>query len=239
MSGAVLRSIAAVLLGWLVTVGGCWVTMVVIALFDPEGFQPGVRHSVGYWLLTLSVGLIYSVVGGFVTGIIARRREIAHAIGLVVFGLLISECLSRGHANTMSAPSWYWIAGYILMPSATILGGWLRAKQDTVAKRMPGRVSTAIDNMWLSIAITIDHSRPLIAALVACVVFAIVLFGGAALGVGGLLVILQKVFGEDYHPPIALPVFVACIILASIVSRRVFRRIMPRDTSLLEGGRRK
>jgi hypothetical protein len=35
----ILRSIAAILLGWLVTVGGYVVTMVVIAFFNPEAFR--------------------------------------------------------------------------------------------------------------------------------------------------------------------------------------------------------
>lgn len=110
----VLRSIAAILLGWLVAFGGVVVTIVVIGLFDPETFKPAEHHSIGYWLISLFVGLIYSVVGGFVTGVIARRREVAHAIGLVVFGLLISQCWPSGDTSTTFVPNWYWIGGYVL-----------------------------------------------------------------------------------------------------------------------------
>ena len=234
MNRRALRSIAAILSGWLVTVVGYIVTMVIIALFNPETFKTSAHYSRGYWLVTLFVGLIYSIVGGFITGIVARRREVAHAIGLVVFGLLISECWPRGDQNTMSVPGWYWIAGYVLVAPSTILGGWLRARQGVLLAKIPPSVTATVDNVRLSIAITIDHSRPLIATLLALVTFVTVLFGAMPLGLLVLMVVLERLFGREYHPPIAFPVFIASIILASILSRRIFRRIMSRDASLMD-----
>ena len=237
MNRTILRSVAAILVGWLVVLGGFIVTMVVIALFNPETFKSAVHHSIGYWLVNLFVGLIYSVVGGFVTGVVARRREVAHAIGLVVFELIISKCWPSSHTSTMSVPTWYWIAAYVLGVPATVLGGWLRAKQGVVLAKIPPSVTRTMDEARLSIAITVDHSRPLIATLAAFATFVAVLFGGMILGALGVITVLDRLFGENYHPPVMVPVFLVSIILASISSRRVFRRIMPRDTSLMNDRR--
>ncbi len=226
MNRTILRSIAAILVGWLVVVGGCVVTLTAIALFNPEAFKPAVHHSVGYWLVTLSVGAIYSVVGGFITGIIARRREIAHAIGLVVFGLLISKCLPRGHADTMSVPNWYWIAGYVLGALSTIWGGWLRMKQRILLDRGSEAVIKATDNLRFGMA-----------AIISFVAFLLVLSLGTAAGGAGLWWVEHLLSGEDTHtPPSLLPIFIVSLILASILARRVFKRIIGVRASPLSDG---
>lgn len=231
-----MRSVAAILLGWLVTLGGYVVTMVVIALFNPEAFKPAVHYSTGYWLVTLSVGLFYSVVGGFVTGVIARRREIAHAIGLVVFGLLISKCLPSGHTNTMSVPNWYWIAGYVLGAPSTVLGGWLRAKQHLLVSRIPGRVVRTIDDLRLSTALTVDFFRFPIAVVVSVGTFVISFYVGILSAGAGLLAIQRFLGGEPRGDVGIIPVslvFLASFLLAFLLSRYFYRKIMLRDTSLM------
>lgn len=234
MNRTVLRSLAAILLGWLVTLGGYVVTMVVIALFNPEAFKPAVHYSTGYWLVTLSVGLFSSAVGGFVTGIIARRREIAHAIGLVLFGVLASMCLPSSHTNTMSVPNWYWIAGYVLMPSSTILGGWLRAKQHILVTRMPGRMVRTVDDLRLSVALTVDFFRFPIAAVVSVVTFVISFYAGILSG-GAALLAMRKFSGEEPGDDVAAVlislIFGASLLLAFLLSRYFYRKIMLRDTS--------
>jgi len=236
----VLRSIAAILSGWLVTVGGYVVTMVVIALLDPEAFKPALHYSTGYWLVTLSVGLICSVVGGFVTGVIARRREIAHAIGLVLFGLLASKCWPSSHTNTMSVPNWYWVAGYVLMPLSTILGGWLRAKQHLLVRRIPGRVVRTIDDLRLSTVLTVDFFRFPIAVVVSVGAFVISFYVGILSAGAGLLAIQRLLGGEprgDVGVILVSLVFLASFLLAFVLSRCVYRRIMLRETSLMDDRR--
>jgi len=233
----VLRSVAAIPIGWLVVVGTYIVAMIAVAIFCSNPFRPGAQPSVGWLLVTLAVDIVCSILGGFTTGVVARRREIEHAAGLVLFTLLVSMCLSIGQKNPTPMPDWYTVAGYVLMVPSTLLGGWLRAKQGVLLTRIPRSMAQPMDDARLSIAITIDHSRPLIATLMAFVTFVAVLFGGMVLGGVGLIVALERLFGEDYHPRVMLPVFVASLILASILCRRVFRRIMPRDSSLLNDRR--
>lgn len=226
MNRRVLRSVAAVPLGWVAGAGAYLVVMIVIALFNRETFQPGVQFSTAWLLVTLFVASVCWTAGGFVTGVIAQRREIAHAVGLVFFALLVSVCLPSGHENATPMPNWYLIGGYVLVVPSPLLGGWLRMKQRILLSKGSERMISAM-----------DHSRFAVALLVSFIAFVLVMFWGTVLGAMGLLTILQSFLGKDYHTPVMLPVFIVCFILASILSRRVFRRIMPRDTSLMNDRR--
>jgi hypothetical protein len=211
---AVFRSIAAVLVGWLIIPGGYVVTMVVIALFNREAFKPAMHYPVAWWSVSISMGLIYSVVGGFVTGAIAGRREITHAIGLVLLGMLVSLRWPGGHTNTISAPPWYSIAEYLLMPSCMVLGGWLRMKQRTLLER----------GSAMMIRVT-ERVQFLIAVLAAFATFVLVLCGTGSLGIVGLTPILDRAFGEQHPGNGILPCFLA-FLLSGFLSRCVFKRIV-------------
>jgi hypothetical protein len=240
MNRNLLRSVAAILSGWLVTVVGYIVTMVIIALFNPETFKTSAHYSLGYWLVTLFVGLIYSIVGGFITGIVARRREVAHAIGLVVFGLLISECWPRGDQNTTSVPDWYSIVAYVLGPLFTVLGGWLRAKQDILVSRVPGCIVTTVDDLRLSAALTVDAFRFPIAVVVSVALFVIGLYGGLLAG-GAALLAMRRFCGEEPEGDVAAALISlllgVSLLLALPLSRYSYRKIMLRDHSLMKDRR--
>jgi hypothetical protein len=220
----VLRSVAAVLAGWLVTLGGYIVTIVVIALLYPGAFQPAAHHSAGYWLVSLFVDLIWSVVGGFAAGVIARRREVAHAIGLVLFGLLASKCILSSYADTVSVPNWYWIAGYAQGTLFTILGGWLRMKHRILLDRGSEAAIKATHNARLAIAL-----------LAAPFAFVLALYVTAVLGTVGLTPILDRLFGERHPGTGILPCFLA-FLLSCFAARYVFRKIVGVPASPLGEG---
>lgn len=231
----ILRSSAAILVGWLVVVGGYLVTMIGIALFNRGAFQPAAHHSTGWWLIGLSVGFIFSVAGGFVAGAIAQRREIAHAIGLVLLGLLVYQCWPGTHASMISVPQWYRIACYVLLPSP-VMGGWLRAQQHALAQRMPSSVVSIFANIRLSIALTIDCFRFPIA--LACSVATFVI--GMRIGVlisGAALLGIQTLFGEAHRDTIiATPLALfGMFVLPFLPARLVYRRIMAQGSSVLKG----
>jgi hypothetical protein len=234
MHRRILRSIVAILVGWVVAVGGYVMAMLVIALFHQETFSPGVQLSTGWWLVNLFVGLVSSVVGGFVTGVIAQRREVIHAAGLVLFGLLVYMCWPSGQEDTASVPTWYTITAYVLTIPSTILGGWLRARQDVPIQRMPESMIRTVDNIRLSMAITVDRFRFPIAAASSVVVFVI----GVRLGLlltGVVLLVIQRFFEPESHGGAIVAVGPALsLFLPALLCRYVYRKIMAVDTSLLD-----
>jgi hypothetical protein len=166
VSSGILRSTIAVASGWIVAVGGYILTVVVFALFNPETFTPGVPLPTGWLLVTLAVSAVWSVAAGFVAGVIARRREIEHVVGLALFSLAVSVCFVNWNRNLAQVPTWYVIAGLVLMSLASLMGGWLRRNQRILLAQVPDRVvPTAADARW-SIALRVDRWRFWITAVV-------------------------------------------------------------------------
>jgi hypothetical protein len=230
----VLRSIAAILSGWLVAVGGYLATMLVIALFNRETFRPGTELSVGWWLLTLFVGLVWSVTAGFVTGVIAQRREVVHAVGLVLFALFVRACWPKGRGSTMSVPDWYWITAYLLGGPSPVLGGWLRARQDALVNRIPASVTGPFRDAHRSITRSIAHFRFPIAIVLSILTFLVGMRAGVfALGAG--LIVMQRYFGGVPCPDIfALPVvLIVMFLLPFLLSCFVYRKIVAKGASMM------
>jgi hypothetical protein len=215
MNKKLLRSLSAIPLGWIVSFVGCMITMIVIAIFYPQTFKPGVQLPVGWLLIILSISSIYGIIGGFVTALIAQRSEIKHAIGLVLVTLLISLCLICTDKNAAQVPDWYRIAGPILVVLSILLGGWLRMKQRIL-----------LDKTSESMVRRGKNFRLLIGICVSFITFVIVVFLGTALGGIVLLKILQRFLGEDYHGIVFLPMFIVSVFLSFLLSRYIFRRVI-------------
>ena len=135
-----LRSILAVITGsltWMVTALG---TDALLMTFAPHWFQEGGRvESVPVLFLMIAYSLSFSVLGGYVTALMAGRREVLHAL---VLGLLQ---LTMGIIATIqfwdTAPAWSHIALLALVLPANVLGGYLRAQQKRRARLSPRNVS--------------------------------------------------------------------------------------------------
>ncbi len=233
MSRRILRSALAILAGCVVIDGGGIATMIALALFDPGSFQLGAQFPTGWLVISLLVWLLWSVAGGFVTGAVARRWEMQHAIGLV----LAREALYVWYASrygSIQTVSWYTMAGYILLPSATFLGGWLRMKQAVVLQRMPHGLTGTVDSLRLSVAITIDQFRFPVALLSSVVTFFVAVFLGYLLWGIGFLAIQRLVDVKHWAGVVVGVTVIVCFVLPFVPARRVFRTIMTVDTSLIK-----
>jgi hypothetical protein len=119
------RSILAVIAGsatWMVTALGMDGVLMTLA---PQWFGPnGKVESVPLMLFMMTYSLLFSVLGGYVAALIARRREILHAFVLGVLQLLMAIVATIQFFDT--APLWWHLTFLSLLIPANILGGWLR-----------------------------------------------------------------------------------------------------------------
>jgi hypothetical protein len=77
----------------------------------------------------LTLGLVFSGIGGHLAARRAKRMEIAHAamagLLLVVLSLLFSLLMSLIPVGVPASPTWFAVASYLLTIPAATLGGWL------------------------------------------------------------------------------------------------------------------
>ena len=121
-----LRSVLSVIAGsvaWTVLALGT--NVVVMSLF-PHLVSPRYRvESAPLLALMLCYALAYSVLGGYVTATLARRREVAHAFALGLLQLALGSVAT--YVNWETAPAWFHVALLALVVPANVFGGWLRA----------------------------------------------------------------------------------------------------------------
>jgi peptidoglycan/LPS O-acetylase OafA/YrhL len=115
------RSILSVIAGYLIMV------IAIMALFMIWFRGPEATPSGGFMVFSLGYGFVCAGIGGYATAAIAKRREMAHALSLAGFSLLmgiISMFMADGRE-----PLWYQLANMAVMVCAVVLGGHLRARQ--------------------------------------------------------------------------------------------------------------
>jgi hypothetical protein len=116
---SLLRSLAAVLLGYIVFAASSY------AIFRMSGQAPHAVASMSFMLATIASGIVFAVAGGYVAGWIAGRRPLAHAVAmaaLLALGAGVSLASTLGHGAI-----WTQLAALLLMAPSAVLGGWLRA----------------------------------------------------------------------------------------------------------------
>jgi hypothetical protein len=122
------RSVLAIIAGsvvWMVTALG---TDAVLMSLAPSWFSEGGRvESVPLLLFMISYSLLFSVLGGYITALIARRKEIQHALALGVLQFLMGIVATIKFFDT--APLWFHVLFLTLLIPANVLGGQLRAMQ--------------------------------------------------------------------------------------------------------------
>ena len=125
------RSIAAIVTGFMLTVVLAFgIQFLMMVLFHREPVNDSDREP------TLLVILLFSTnasaaVGGYLAGLIAIRRPLAHALVLGVVGLLATVPLTITYWNNEA--TWYHVCALAFILPATGVGGWLRARQQAVA----------------------------------------------------------------------------------------------------------
>lgn len=134
-----MRSILAVVAGsvvWMVTALG---TDVLIHRLAPGWFDAQGRvDAVGVLLLMMCYALGFSILGGYVTAAIARRKEVQHALALGLLQLAMGVVATVNFWHT--APAWYHLMFLALLVPANVFGGYLRVAR---GGRAPERSAAA------------------------------------------------------------------------------------------------
>jgi hypothetical protein len=125
-----IRSIAAVLAGYAVSViaVSAFFALVLAAAFgglpeDPASFRPPA------WLFIVEIATspVLGAAGGWVCGLVARRRERAH--GLALAGLMLLFGVGSAFADSGMKPLWSTAAVVLLGALGAVGGAHLRAMQ--------------------------------------------------------------------------------------------------------------
>lgn len=129
-----IRSILAIIAGsvvWMMTALG---TDAVLKSLAPAWFgENGKVESLPVLLFMLFYSLFFSVLGGYITALIARRQELKHAfiLGLLQFAMGLIATVQFYD----TAPLWYHILFLTLLIPANVFGGQLRMTQKLKSRR--------------------------------------------------------------------------------------------------------
>ena len=123
-----LRSILAVVAG-----SAVWTMMwlgsnaALMGLF-PQWYGDGGRvESVPVLLFVILRSVIFSVIAGYITALVARRKGIKHALALGILQLALGLIATAQFYH--AAPLWYHVVFLLLLIPANVLGGQLRVIQ--------------------------------------------------------------------------------------------------------------
>jgi hypothetical protein len=129
------RSIGAVVGGFFVRTGLGAIGTVIAAklLIAPAaaGQMPTITTS--YLMLMLVVNIVTSVIGGYVTAMIAGVYRLHHAavLGGIIFAVSVIFLLlpSQVFPGSEIFPAWYPQTSAVISPLCIIAGGWLRHRK--------------------------------------------------------------------------------------------------------------
>jgi hypothetical protein len=96
------------------------------ALFRLTGQDPHGEASVPFMVGATVYGVAFALLGGYVSGWIARRRPLAHGVAVAVLlalGAGVSLFFTLGKAHV-----WSQVAALVAMAPAAAFGGWLRGR---------------------------------------------------------------------------------------------------------------
>ena len=127
----------AILLGFLVDIGGTMVFSVVAATVasislvqsgvGTEDLGRALGESATFQVVGLAGGLLCTVLGGYVAARFANRGEYATAFAVGLASLVFGEAMMLFSAQTTAL--WLRLAGDVLVIPAAVLGGHLRMMQ--------------------------------------------------------------------------------------------------------------
>ena len=115
-----MRAFLAVFTGYLIFAGSA------VLLFRVTKVDPHSPAAVGFELLTIVYGISFALLGGFVTGKIARRTDLNCGIALallIAFGATVSM-MARPGAGAL----WTQTAAFLLFAPASLAGDWIRRR---------------------------------------------------------------------------------------------------------------
>ena len=139
---SILRSIGAVMAGYLVSALLTGLTIAALGALFPASYNP---ENLEWVIFNVLYGCAFAVVGGYVAARLAPARPMAHAI---VLGLLMAVfAVITGYAVSVTPPSpeyanqpgWYYPVLAITVLPSILLGAWLSVR----GKRSTNKVSLA------------------------------------------------------------------------------------------------
>jgi hypothetical protein len=121
----VLRSIVAIIGGYLAVAAGTIITFNVLV------GQVTVDSSPAQLILRTIGAAISGFVGGLIAGIVAPRFPLAHAAGvLILLAIDTASVLAKG-----TGPAWFDLAGSSVLALAVLFGAWMIA--EIIKRRSP------------------------------------------------------------------------------------------------------
>jgi O-antigen/teichoic acid export membrane protein len=119
------RSVLSVLAGYLLFAVSAFL---IFKLFKQPPHQAA---PLGFMVITTALGMFFALLGGYVSGLLAGRNPLGHAIGVAVIlalGASVSLMSTLGKGAI-----WTQIAAIVFMAPSAIAGGWMRFRQCTRA----------------------------------------------------------------------------------------------------------
>jgi MFS family permease len=124
----VLRSLLAIALGLMVVGLGLYGAPAVTPFAFPAAFdaQQGTRDPIALSVM-LAITTVFSAFGGWVTARLVDNHRTGHAVFMSVVGLAVAVFI--GAVRWATAPAWYFVAAWCLMPIAAAIGAaaWERS----------------------------------------------------------------------------------------------------------------
>ena len=123
-----LRSIASIVIGFIVIAALSFGADAALKLAMPSAFSPSGRvDSVPVLLLIQAYVIVFAVFGCYLTARLAPNRPLRHALILGLLGLAFNVVGTIALWST--APAWYHVMALLLVMPAAWLGGRLRELQ--------------------------------------------------------------------------------------------------------------
>jgi hypothetical protein len=122
----ILRTFLALLAGFASMALLVGVATAVLVKFAPGWVGETGKPRAGYILVNLGYSLVAAMVGGFVTGWIAKNNPLYQALALALIVLLLSALSAVQQRGKQ--PIWYQLTLLGLTPFGVFLGGLIRVK---------------------------------------------------------------------------------------------------------------
>ena len=125
---SVLKSIGAVIAGYLISAILTALTIAVLGALFPESYQP---ENIRWVVFNVIYGCVFAVVGGYIVARLAPSRPFIHA---TVLGVLMAIfALLTGYAVSVTPPSpdyanqpgWYYPVLAVTVLPSILLGAWI------------------------------------------------------------------------------------------------------------------
>lgn len=147
---AILAGFAVDIAGSIISTWGVIVAAVTIASIQSGGNNP--RNLMAVWatdriytLTMMVVGMVWSVVGGFVAAKIAGREHVRHAAITGVASTVLALFYAELQYVEAGLTSWWVVIGYLMAIPSAAAGGYLARLRATAGKPGDYRLATRQD----------------------------------------------------------------------------------------------